>query len=233
MAVQRLTLTNLIAQIRIAIAEPTAARSKVTDAEIAQIVNGTGSRIGLKVAAMLRASGKVDAQEIHLDMYRTVTTSATTGTGLVCAAATSTGYLPVDYDHYVSFYNLTDNKPMPVVSDVSRYHAIRSKTAGPSECIEILDFTTDDSSNWRRQFKIWPPVATAVTPSIELVYWRIPASMANATPSAEYPDTDTKYQWLWVYDPVLELMRPDYPSYERYKGFADELLTGLAATARW
>ena len=148
------------------------------------------------------------------------------------AASSSTVTLPDDYDQYISFYDTTANKPIEPVKSVSKWHyaKLKEKVAGPPEAIEIGNAATGSVN--RRTATLYPATFTGVTPAIEMVYWRLPAVMPNSTPSTEYPDSDVKYHWLWVYGPLLTLLAPGDPGFERYAALEKDLLLDLAATAR-
>ena len=64
--------------------------------------------------------------------------------------------------------------------------------------------------------------------------FRKPEAVILIIPDAdnEYPDGDYKFHYLWVLEPVLELLRPDDAAYNRYKEVEQEMMLELAATAR-
>jgi len=174
-----------------------------------------------------------------VDFWRKRVTSATSGTGLLIAANSSTGYLPTDYYYYESFYDNTAKNTLDVIHNPSRrsrsVEALQKKANGPPEAIEILDVTTDGSSNWRRQFTIYPSTLSGVTPSIDLVYYRVPASMPGSSPTTEYPDAPVEFHPLWIHGTVMELLGrldPNSAAYDRAKMAHDEMIQAIARQAK-
>lgn len=231
MAVQRLTLN----QIRDEILHITGAASSATaywgsDANLFLYINRVGQSIPVKVG-MLMDSPKA----VLIDFWKSKADSSTTGTGLVIAAGSSTGYLPVDYYYYDSFYDLTNKNAIDVIENPAKrrrsIELLKKKPAGPPEAIEILGMALN-GSNWHRSFALVPSTVSTVTPSVQLVYYRIPASMPGADGTAEYPDAPVEYHPLWIYGTVVELMARSDPNYDRYKLLHDELIQALAKQAR-
>lgn len=223
MPIQRLTLANIIAELRRIYGEPTAATSAFTDAQAVLLINGYGQRLATRCA---QVAGRPDKTP-RFDMWRT------NGT-LTCSAGSATVYFPLDYDSYIEFYDSTNRRPIYPLEKVNKYayRTLRHKALGPPEAIEIRDFATV-SGDWRRQGTIYPTPPSSITPSIALVYHRLPVAMPNSSPSSEYPDVDPKFQWLFVYGPACELLRSNDPSYNRFQELERELLKELAATANW
>jgi len=155
-----------------------------------------------------------------------------TSGSLTCTSGSSTVHFPVDYDHYISFWDATNKRPLYPVEDVYKYHSdVAVRPAGPPEFIEIQGYVLN-STVWQRKGILWPSTATGVTPSITLNYWRLPAIMAGTSPTAEYPDIDVKYQNLAIYGPVVELAMPNSQEFDRYSQLEQNLMIEIALTAR-
>lgn len=223
MAVQRLSLSDITTELRRIVGEATPANSAVTDAQIATIVNGYGQRLATRCAQIANRQ----ASYPRFDMWRTDGT-------LTCTQGSATVHFPSDYDSYIEFYNSTDRRPIYPAARLSSYAytTLKHKAPGPPEVIEILDFVSS-LSVWRRRGIIYPTPPASVTPSISLLYHRLPAVMPNSAPTSEYPDADPKYHWLWVYGPATELLRPTDSTYSRFQELEKELLKELAASATW
>lgn len=193
-------------------------------------INTVGQSIPIKVGMLLKTN-----QPVLIDFWRTKVNSATTGSSLVIAASSSTAYLPIDYYHYASFYDLTAKRPIPVIISTGRGQRnidnLRKKPAGPPEAIEILDMTTN-GTYWQRKAQLVPDTPSGVTPSVELVYYRVPASMPGSNPNAEYPDAPVEFHPLWIYGTIVELMARSDPNFDRYKNLHDELISALSIQAR-
>ncbi len=231
MAVQRLTLAQITAQIlNLYGVYQSADAWWSSDANLYKYINRAGQNIPIKVGMLLKSN-----KPVLIDFWRDTVTSATSGTSLYIAASASTGYLPTDYYHYESFYDLTNKRPVYVIDNPVRHirtiELLKNKPAGPPEAIELNDMTLN-STTWCRQFTIYPSTISGVTPSISLVYYRLPATMAGSDASAEYPDAPVEFHSLWVYGPLLDLMAPNHANYERVKLLHDELIGALAAHAK-
>ena len=232
MGVQRLTLN----QIRDMILHACGAAASTsafwgTDANLFLKINMVGQNIPAKVGMLLKAGGR----KVGIDFWKTQVTSATSGTGLVIAAGSSTGYCPVNYYHYESFYDLTNGSRIHVIEDPVRHQAtlenLKKKPAGPPEAVEFLDMATL-STNWQRKFIILPSTVSGVTPSVQLTYYRLPASMPGDDGDAEYPDAPIEYHALWAYGTIMEVLARSDPEYDRYKMLNDEMLQAVAAHAK-
>lgn len=212
MAITRLTLSEIIEHIRLALGEPVAARSKVTDAQIVKLVNAYGQTMVAK------------AHPRHFGMYRAAST-------LSCSAGSATVYLPSDCDDPISFYDTATDKTLPVIENVKLYHPDLVKLpTGPARAIELLDFALN-STTWQRKARLWPTPVSGTTPTIDVDYWRLPASFANSSPTEEYADCDPKFQMLFVYGTLLDLVYVDDPGYQAIKQMHDELFVKLLETA--
>jgi hypothetical protein len=181
-----------------------------------------------RVTSLLRQRREIGPDErIGLEMWRT-------DGSLTETEASSTVHFPVDYDHYISFWDRTHGRKINPIENVDKYW--RSKfldrndtdRTGPTEWIEIQGFV-DNRNIWQRTGQLWPRVVAGVTPDIQLTYYRLPAIVSV---DADEPDIDIKYQNLLIYGPIQELLRDNRPSYERYVERERELLLGLAATAK-
>jgi len=169
MAVQRMTL-NMIRDQVLNIYGVTASTAApwTTDANLYEYINRAGQTIPVKVAMVV--SPDDPSAKVVIDFWRTQATSATTGSGLMIATSASTGYLPIDFYHHDTFYDLTNKKPLRVIENSasrSRHvENLKKAPAGPPEAIEILGMTTN-STNWQRMFTIWPSTETGKTPSVQ------------------------------------------------------------------
>jgi hypothetical protein len=234
MAVQRMTLANVrdrILQVFGVTASTAAFWS--SDANLYTYINMVGQSIPTKVG-MLLAPDK-PGSKVRIDFLRTKATSATTGSAFVIAASSSTGYLPIDYYDYESFYDNTAKRRVDVIINpsarASTIERLKKNPAGPPEAIEILGMTTN-GTYWQRAFTIHPSTVTSITPSMELVYYRIPASMPGADATAEYPDAPVEFHPLWVYGTIMELMARADPQYDRFKTLHDEIIQAIARQSR-
>lgn len=235
MAVQRLTLNQIITQIlNITGFDSSDVAPWESDANLTVKINMTTQKIGQKVARIILGTGAdVSKGNVKLDMWRSSADStASTGAGnLVVSSGSSTVQLPADYDHWKSFWDSDlEQWFYPIERNHTQYmQRLLKRPPGPPEAIEILGY---GGTNWQRQCTLYPTPPTGVTPSITLDYWRIPAVMPGSDADNEYPDGDYKFHYLWVLEPVLELLRPDDAAYNRYKEVEQEMMLELAATAR-
>lgn len=189
------------------------------------IMNRYGTRLATKLNGVARALGIVGPNDtVRFDMWRTVDDLAfSTGGGQ------QTGYLPADYDHYVSFWDSTNDRRIDPIQDVDKYHNyMKNKPSGPPEYAEILGFEVY-GGKWRRAVKMHPATESEITPSVSVTYWRLPRDMRTLN---DAPDCDPKYAMLWVYGTVQEVSRPADAQYVRYQELENTMLNELAATAR-
>ena len=235
MAVLRMTLAQIITEIlHITGYDSSVNAPWETEANLIRKINMTAQKIAQRSTDILRAEGMMSKDGVvHFDMWRaTIDSTASAGAGnLVVTAGTSTGDLPADYDHWISFYDLTHERFFYPITQFhqERYRRLRREPAGPTKAIEIYEFS---GSNWQRQFRLLPDVESGVTPSIRMYYHRLPAIMPGSDTSAEYPDGDYKFHYLWVLETVLELLRIDDPAYNRYQEEESRIIRQLVATAR-
>lgn len=235
MAVQRLALSDYIEEIRRAIGEETAALSEIDDADLARVINGYIQNLPMRCAEVATQAGvRIGSGTIRFDFWKTAVNSTTTaGAGnFVVAAGSSDMDLPNDYDHWISWYDRTNNRPFHVIRETSRWHRDIKERIGVPRYVEIRDLYAGGSSTWRRRATLYPAVVSGITPDIELTYWRLPASMPNTTAASEYPDIDIKFQWLPVWGVVVELMRPGDPAYERYAAQERNMILAMLQSAR-
>ena len=235
MAIQRLCLLD----IETAILEATHYNSSANapwalSCNLYKRINEYGQRLPMRLNEIAAQIGM--QVPIHFDYLKTTANSSTSGTTVpVVSAGSSTIYMPTDYDHYMSFYDITNKRPIHVIENVDKWHyeELIKVPTGPPQYIEIMGFTTDGSSNWRRSGTLYPATVSGVTPSIRLHYWRLPAIMAGTGPATEYPDIDPKYESLFIYGPVCELTRSiDPDTYAAYSMLEKELLTQMVMTSR-
>jgi len=231
MAIQRLALSDIeTAVLQIMGYGASTASPWKTQANFYVRVNEYMQRIPAKISAVsneLRQRGtKLPYNGIpRFDFWRTQGNITTT-------SGSATAYMPADYDHYISFWDNTNSQPISVVEDVDRYHQeLRTESAGPPRHIELLGFATNGST-WVRQATIFPATMSGITPSIRCTYWRIPAKMAGASPAAEYPDIDPKWESIAIYGTVCDLARPIKLELPQYQELEKEMLTEMAMTAR-
>ena len=233
MAILQLTLANLHDEINLRVWGSTSPTNSWGDTALTRQINLYLQSLGRKTAQVLQGEGvQIPEGVLHFDMWRTV--GALTET-----SGSSTVHFPVDYDHYISFYDITHGRKLDVIENVDKYYIDqfkwRENTAhglatrpGPPEAIEILGFE-DNGGTWQRKGTIWPATVSGVTPNIRLTYYRLPATVSS---DSDEPDIDIKYQELLIYGPILEILRDDDPSYIRYVETEKDLLLGLAKTAR-
>lgn len=235
MAVQRLSLDNIKTELlRIAGYESSARADWQTDANLYRIINMYGQRLSLRAAQVAREAGLPPTGVPRFDMYKTRTTVTLAGGETSSDVRPQTTFaFPEDYDHWISFYDLTHKRPIRPTTEVSRWHLekLKQKPLGPPEAIEIVDAYLSGST-WQRRGFTYPPSPSGVNPTVELWYYRLPAIMAGTSPTAEYIDADVKYHSLWIYGPAVELLRPDDPVYDRYASLERELLLDLVYTGR-
>ena len=235
MAVQRLTLANIITEIlQISGFSTSDDAPWETDAALIRKINMTTQKIPQKVAAIMAAQRKdVEAGRCKLSMWKSsASATASSGSGnLVVSSGSATVELPDDYDHWISFYDTTEEKFFyPIVkTQQERFRRLMRKPNGPPEAIEIQGM---GGSNWQRQARLLPAPPSGVTPAFDLDYYRHPAIMPGSDTSGEYPDTDYDFQYLWVLMPLLDILRVDDAAYSRYQEQEKEMLLELAATAR-
>ena len=232
MAIQRLSLTNLKDLVRFWIGEEIAALSKIpssnvsggTTASLATVINLYGQQIPSRLALIMREQGyNIQAGQIYPDWLRTSGSMTET-------EGSSDVTFPSDYARYISFYDRTNRRVIWPTEEVSSTHLerLKKRDPGPPEAIEILG--VNSSSVWTGT--LWPPTEGGITPDIELIYWRLPASMADSNPGSEYPDAPPEFHILWAYGAVLEIMRPDDPAYSRFQDLERQKLTEMVYAAR-
>jgi hypothetical protein len=229
MAVQRLSLTNIQTEILRIVGNYTTSNDADwrTDANLYQIINRYGQSLTTRVAAA------VGLPSVSLPMYRTTATSGTAASNDIFVTASSpTIFLPINLNEIISLYDVTNKRPLHPIRDVDLdYNDVASKVAGVPDFYELLDFVDDGSGNWRQKALLHPAPHTGITPSLRLKYYRLPAVMPGDTPQTEYPDADVKYHSLWIYGPVVELMAPNSPIFDRYVALERGLLMDLARAA--
>jgi len=231
MAVQRLTLAQLETAILEAMGYASSSVAPWNNAATLYLrINDYMQRLPQKIADRvndLRSQGmRIPYSGVpRFDMWRS------TG-NMTTASGNSTVFFPTDYDHYVGFWDATNNRTIDPISDVERFHIdLKKAPAGPPEAIEILGFVTNGST-WVRQGKMYPSTVSGTTPSISLTYWRIPANMPGNNAAAEYPDIDPKWESLPIYGTITDIARPSAPEYDRYTALENALLMQLAMTAK-
>lgn len=235
MAIERLNLTHIVAEIRRNIGEESAARSQISNTStdstnLYRVVNRVIQQLPKRLGMILKAEGRSSKQgSAYLDCWRTPLTALSGG-----SVGSNVLYTPVDYGHWITFYDNTGAKRLHVVENVDKWHVTDLKnataTATPT-AIEIMGYETS-GSNFLRRCRVFPVPTGAVTPSVSVEYWRIPAQMDASTPDSVYPDIDPVFQDILVYSGTLEMMRRDDPSYGRFQDKEKEMLTDMAYAAR-
>jgi len=231
MAVTRISLADIETEIlRIMGYASSSAAPWGSQSNLIRIVNSYMQRLPSRLVQMTQTI-KDQQQRLpntnipRFDMWKT-------SGSLTCTSGSSTVHFPVDYDHYISFWDATNNRPIYPIDNVDKYHGeVKTRPAGPPEFIEIQGYVTN-STVWQRKGILWPPTMTGVTPSITINYWRLPASMPGTSPTDEYPDIDPKYEMLSVYGPVVELAMPNSQEFDRYSQLEQSLMLEIALTAR-
>lgn len=227
MAVQRLTAANIetaVLEIMGYSASTTAPWGSAANFYVR--MNEYAQRLPFRLNMLARQMGI--KTPIHFECWKSSCNSSTSGTTVVkVTAATATIYLPSDYDHYISFWDITDKHKIPVIKDVDKYHSdLANAVAGPTQAVEISGFVLD-GSDWRRSATLYP--TPTGTPSIRLQYYRLPAIMDAA---GEYPDIDPKYESLFIYGTVCDLARNTAFEYDRYAALEKEMMADMISTAR-
>lgn len=230
MAIQRLNMSQIASNILeiMGYADSTLAPWK-TDTTLYTRINEYGQRLPMRLNSVAKQLNL--PVPVRLDMWRTVASSGTnTTSGCQVTAGSSTLYLPVDYDHYISFMNADEAKPIHVTQDTVKWESdgLYSTPPGIPKYIEILGYVTV-GSNWRRAATLYPNPISSYTPSIRLEYWRLPNQMGIST---SYPDIDPKYESLFIYGTVTDLSRSTGQEFDRYANLEKELLVEMISTAR-
>lgn len=235
MAVQRLTLGNIITEIlQISGFEASEDAPWESDTNLIRKINMTTQKIPQKIASIMSAQGRdVESGRLKLSMWKgSATATTSTGSGnLVVSAGSSTVEFPDDYDHWISFYD-TDQEEFfyPIVkTHQERFRRLLRKPDSPPEAIEIQGM---GGSSWQRQARLLPAPPSGITPTFDMDYFRHPAIMPGSDQGAEYPDADYDFQYLWVLMPLLDILRVDDSAYSRYQEQEKEMLLELTATAR-
>jgi hypothetical protein len=235
MAIQRSTVTQLITEIRRNIGEPNSARSHVTDANLYLLFNRYLQKLSHRLADAMRAEGiRVKDGGMRLDMWRTTWESTDTAadSALVVTAASPTVYLPTNYDHYISFYDKTHERPLFVIHDpalsTSKVKELKERGPGVPEAIHIKGYVSN-ASYWVREATLYPDTPSGTTPSLTLEGWRLPTQVTTGSDS---PDIDPKYEELLVMGLSTMLLRKDDPNYKRFAEEERALLLNAANTAR-
>lgn len=234
MAITRLTLTQITAEVRRNIGEEVAARSSISSTaadstNIYKVINRVGQQLPKRLGEILRGEGRPTKDGCaYLDCWRTYPQNMTASVG------SASVYLPVDYGHYISFYDETGAKTLRVVENVDKWHVTTLKKAAQAatpKAIELLGYESN-GGNFVRRCQIYPGPTALVTPVISVQYWRIPATMSESDPGNVYADIDPVFQDIFIYGAVLELMRKDDPMYSRFQEKERDMLFNMAYTAR-
>jgi len=231
MAIDRITTAEIITEllnITGYISSGTAPWS--SDANLIIKINLAAHRIPSKLRQAAFAQGQ-KGRLGHPMWYTTVDSTVSAGAAnFVVTASTTTGVFPTDFDMPISVYDLTHNRFIDIVEPTSDqwYRDLREAEPGPTKAIHIQDWTVAAAS--QKNFRLLPDVAVSITPSMRLEYFRFPADVASG--SSSWPDTDSKFQYLWVLETVLDLLRPDTPNYDRYLALEKEMIMEMATHLR-
>jgi len=230
MAILQLTLALTHDELNLRAYGDVAPQNGVGDTVLTRYINNYLQSLSHRLAqVMIEQELLAPGQRIGLDMWRTDgALTETSGSSLV--------HFPIDYDHWISFWDRTHGRVIQPIENVDKYWRSKFLTgaledtdrAEPNQYIEIFGFV-DNSNVWQRSGQLWPRTAASTTPDIQLTYYRLPATVSS---DADEPDIDIKYQNLLIYGPIQELLRDNRPSYDRYVVREKELLAGLASTAR-
>jgi hypothetical protein len=215
MAIQRLTLANILTLVRIGLGEADAAASKISDANLITLINAYGQLVPSRAGSVMRRNGLAVGQgTIRFKCWRTEGT---------CSADSSAQYVwtPTDFDTAIEFNTL--NRPLEIIKDTRQLRELRDDT-GPASHIMPLEWGTNaaNSDAYQRKWKLFPSPQTAETVSV--LYYKLPAIMPGDDTGAEYPDCDPKFHYLWVCGTLRELLRPDDPTYELWKKQEEDLI---------
>ena len=223
MSVQRLSLSDLIVQIRLVLGEVDADFSKISNAELVTLINAYGNRLPSRIGQILREHGfSIRQKTVQHPMWKTDGSLST-------SAGDASATLPADFSTLIEFYDNTNERPIETVMFPSTwfYRHMKKRKPGPTTAIELSGFNTSGI----RAVTLYPTPPAGVTPDIAVSYTRIPAEMPNSTPGSEYPDADPKYHMLWVYGPVLDLLGPDSPRFNEYSRIEENLVRDLVQDA--
>ena len=229
MAIERLSTDELITEILyITGYSASTAAPWLTDAALIIKINYLAQKIPQKVRIAALAQGLEGRIGIPM-WWTTANSTVSAGAGnFISAASASTGLLPDDYDMPSSLWDITHERYIDIVDSANEswYSDLRlSKNAGPTQAMHIQDY----SGGAQRAFRVLPDVVSGITPSMRLEYYRLPAEMTSG--GASFPDADYKYHYLWILEPILEIMRPDDAAYNRYQAMEAELIQELSSTA--
>jgi hypothetical protein len=224
MSVQRLTLSDIIRKIRLALGETDPARSKMTDADLILSINAYGNVLPSRVGQVSREHGMSFREGIpHHFMWHTKgTISGSAGSADVS--------LPADFSTPIEFWESNIEKPLHIVDKPSLWHYRRLRKGRPSLPEEIVLEGYDVSTN-QRTATLFPTPPAGFTPSIDVRYYRIPAEMPGNDEASEEPDADPKYHLLWVYGPLIEILAPDSPVWQNYVQLEHTLIRDLVQEA--
>lgn len=190
-------------------------------------INFNAQKIAQKVAIASRAMGKEFKGVGMWNTTATATTSAAVGS-FVIVSGSSALLFPDDLDTILTLHDTTHDREVPLIVNKGQraYRELRARPAGPAEAYELTDTT-----GVRRNGRLLPDTAASVEPPLRLHYYRTPAIMPGSSPSAEFPDADNKWHYLWVLETVLEVMRSDDAAYDRYKEEERSMINELAEVA--
>lgn len=234
MAILRLSLDNIEQEILDATGYTASTKAPwATAANLYRKINLTGQKVVQKAADVLREQGKLSMHGTpHFDMWKTRASSTiSTGvTNFVVTAGSTAVLLPNNYDQWISFYDTAHKQFIYPIkqSHAERYRRLLERAPSPIEAIEIQG---TNSAGAQRDARWLPDVEAGVTPAVDMEYFRIPATMPGSSPSAEFPDADYKFHYLWILEPLLLVMASDDPAYENYLGQEKELIGQLASSA--
>ena len=214
MAIQRLSLSNIATEIKRIVGfpgQPSVDTPWSTDTDLYRIINGYGQRLAMRCAQVL--GDKKPHQPLRaprFDMYRTRINSEEDSSEDRFSVTTGSSQVlfPENLDEIISIWDLEYERTLDKVEDVDRWHHdLRRRKPGPPEFYELNGITHAVDPH-RRFALLYPAPPAGFLPSLHMNYWRVPSVMAGTDPANEYPDADPKYDWLWVYGPAMEILRP-------------------------
>lgn len=207
--VYRMSLADIIDQIRLAMGEPDIDLSKITNSQLVDLINAYGNSIPSRLNQVAREHGKSFDEGVPKHPMWLTKTSITSSGSLVTFPSDMSSLQELwleDYDQPLewekTFRGSARKRGIPKKVFISGVDASGNMTG------ELIPSTSENFN-------------------IRVVYYRIPASFPGEDFSSEYPDAHPKYHLLWVVGPLTLIMAPDDPMYGEYKRLEQEFLRNL------
>jgi hypothetical protein len=200
-----------------------------SDANLLVKINLNAQKIPQKLRQLAMAEGKVGRGGIPM-WWTTADSTTSSGDGdFTVTSATATGSLPANFDLAISLYDTTHNRFVKIIDTfaTASYRRWREASPGPTKAMQLQGW----NETAKRQFRLLPDVASGVTPGLRMEYYRLPATMATSS-SSVFPDGDYKYHYLWILETVLDVLRHDDPSYDRYLELEKAMLAEMSSYLR-